>query len=197
MSTAGKPNTIDLRGYDTSGQHVYVLSLSIAEFPKATHLWDDPVHIRSHRIARLVGTLRDDRGDMEQQYERHYDPDGRYLGGTIEYADGRTLHANTGGLEPSTILHGRFVFTVHYLHNTSQPKAPEWYAFTLVVFDQDQRVYPVELFDFPKDQQPPAIEGAGANNVEAYRAVRNKLVAMIPGDLPEAGPSEPAAGGGV
>ena len=67
------------------------------------------------------------------------------LGGTITYADGCTLHANTNGLEPSTIPHGQFVFTVHDLHNTSQPKAPEWYAFTLVVFDQAQRVYPFEL----------------------------------------------------
>ena len=135
--------------------------------------------MRSHRIARLLGTLRDDRGEMEQEYERHYDPDGRYLGGTIKYADGRTLHANTGGPEPSTIPHGRFVFTVHYLHNPSQPKAPEWYAFRLVVFDRVQRVYPVELFDFPKDKQPPAIEGTGSNNVEAYRAVRAKLLSMV------------------
>jgi hypothetical protein len=54
---------------------VYSLSLSIAEFPKAKHLWDDAEHMRSHRIARLLGTLRDDRGEMEQEYERHYGPD--------------------------------------------------------------------------------------------------------------------------
>jgi hypothetical protein len=187
MSTSEKPNTLDLSGFDAAGQPVYSLSLSIAEFPKAKHLWEDAEYMRAHRIARLLGTLRDDRGEMEQEYERHYDPDGRYLGGTIKYADGRALHANTGGLEPSTILHGRFVFTVHYLHNTSQPKAPEWYAFMLVVFDQAQRVYPVELFNFPKDQQPPAIEGTGSNNVEAYREVRSKLLGMVPGELPGAG----------
>lgn len=197
MSTTGKPNTIDLRGFDATGQPVYSLSLSVAEFPRAKHLWDDAENMRSHRVARLMGTLRDERGEMEQEYERHYDPSGQYLGGTIKYADGRTLHANTNGLEPSTIPHGRFVFTVHYLHNTSQPKAPEWYAFTLVVFDQGQRVYPVELFDFPKDQQPPAVEGAGATNVEAYREVRAKLLGMVPGELPEAEPGAPADGGGM
>jgi hypothetical protein len=195
MSTSGEPNTIDLRGFDAAGQPVYSLSLSIAEFPKAKYLWEDAEHMRLHRIARLLGTLRDDRGEMEQEYERHYDPDGRYLGGTVKYADGRTLHANTGGLEPSTILHGRFVFTVHYLHNTSQPKAPEWYAFTLVVFDQARRVYPVELFDFPKDQRPPAIEGTGSNNVEAYRQVRSRLLALVPGELPEAEPGAADRGG--
>ncbi len=197
MSTKGKPNTIDLRGFDAAGGHVYSLSLPIAEFPKATHLWEDAEHMRSHRIVRLLGTLSDGRGEMEQEYERHYDPNGRYLGGTIKYADGRTLHANTGGLEPSTILHGRFVFTVHYLHNTSQPKAPEWYAFTLVVFDQTQRVYPVELFDFPKDRQPPAVEGTGSNNVEAYCEVRSKLLALVPGELPQAEPDAAAGGGGM
>ena len=57
---------------------------------------------------------------LEQEYERHYDPSGRYLGGTIRYADGRTIHANTGGLEPSTIPHGRFVFT-----GTSRPPAED------------------------------------------------------------------------
>lgn len=196
MSTAGKPNTIDLRGFDAAGQSVYSLSLSVAEIPKAKHLWDDAEHMRSHCVARLLGTLRDDRGEMEQEYERHYDSSGRYLGGTIKYADGRTLYANTNGLEPSTIPHGQFVFTVHYLHNTSQPKAPEWYAFTLVAFDQAQRVYPVELFDFPKDQQPPAIEGTGASNIEAYREVRAKLLAIASGQLPEAEPGA-ADGGGI
>ena len=190
MSTSEKPNSIDLHGFDAAGQPVYSLSLSISDFPKAKHLWEDAEHMRSHHIVRLLGILRDDRGDMEQEYERHYDREGRYLGGTIKYADGRTLHANTGGLEPSTILHGRFVFTVHYLHNTSQPNAPEWYAFTLVVFDQSKRVYPVELFEYPKDKQPPAIEGAGSNNVEAYREVRSKLLAMVPGELAETDPRD-------
>jgi hypothetical protein len=185
MSATGKPNTIDLRGFDGTGQLAYNLSLSLAEFPKAKHLWEDAEHMRSHRIARLQGVLYDERGEMEQEYERHYDPSGRYLGGTIKHADGRTIQANTGGLEPSTIPHGRLVFTVHYLHNTSQPKAPEWFAFTLVVFDQTQRVYPVELFDFPKDQQPPAIEGTGGTNVEAYREVRSKLLKLVPGELPD------------
>jgi hypothetical protein len=185
MDGSGKPNTIDLRGFDSAGQPVYSLNLSTAEFPKAKHLWDDTEYISSHGIARLLGVLHNEQGAMEQQYERHYDPNGRYLGGTIEYADGRVLHANTDGLEPSTILHGKFVFTVHYLHNTSQPKAPTWYAFSLVVFDQNQRVYPVELFDFPKDQQPPAIEGTGATNIDAYRQVQNKLLGFVPGELPE------------
>jgi hypothetical protein len=192
MSAAGKPNTIDLRGFDTAGQPVYNLCLSVTEFPKVKHLWDDAEHMRSHRVARLLGVLYDERGDMEQEYERHYDPSGGYLRGTIKYADGRTLHANTGGLEPSTIPHGRFVFTVHYLHNTSQPKAPEWYAFTLVVFDQVQRVYPVELFDFPKDQQPPAVEGTGGTNIEAYREVRSKLLKLVPAELSE-GQAAPSA----
>jgi hypothetical protein len=141
--------------------------------------------MRSHRIARLLGMLYDDRGEMEQEYERHYDPTGKYLGGTIKYADGRTQHANTGGLEPSTIPHGRLIFTVHYLHNTSQPKAPEWYAFSLVVFDQHQRVYPAEYFQIPKDQQPPAVEGTGATHIEAYWDVRIKLLGLVAGELPE------------
>jgi hypothetical protein len=38
MSTQGKPNTIDLRGFDTAGQPVYNLCLSVAEFPKTKHL---------------------------------------------------------------------------------------------------------------------------------------------------------------
>jgi hypothetical protein len=141
--------------------------------------------MRSHRIARLLGVLYDERGQMEQEYERYYDLRGEYLGGTIKYADGRTLHANTSGLEPSTIPHGELFFTVHYLHNTSQPKAPEWYAFTLVVFDQHERVYPAECFQIPKDQQPPAIEGTGATHIEAYRAVRTKLLGLVAGELPE------------
>jgi len=186
MTATGKPNTIHLHGFDGAGEQVYNLCLLVAEFPMAKHLWDDAEHMRSHRIARLLGVLYDERGEMEQEYERHYDPSsGSYLGGTIKYADGRTLHANTGGMEPSTIPHGQFVFTVHYLHNTSQPKVPEWYAFTLVVFDQSQRVYPVELFDFPKDQQPPAVEGTGDTNIEAYREVRSKLLRLVPGELPE------------
>src|SRR5262249_13703632 len=107
MSATGKPNTIDLRGFDGTGQPVYSLCLSVAEFPKVKHLWEDAEHLRSHRIARLMGVLYDERGEMEQEYERHYDPGGCYLGGTIKYADGRMLHANTGGLEPSTIPHGQ------------------------------------------------------------------------------------------
>ena len=185
MSAQGKPNTIDLHGFDTAGQPVYSLCLSLTEFPKAKHLWDDTEYVRSHHIARLLGVLYDERGALEQEYERRYDPNGRYLGGTIKYADGRTLQTNTSGLEPSTIPHGKFVFTVHYLHNTSQPKAPTWYAFTLVVFDQQQRVYPVELFDYPKDQQPPAVQGDGATHVDAYREVRRKLLNLVPGELPE------------
>jgi hypothetical protein len=187
MSAQGKPDTIDLRGFDTAGQPVYSLCLSVTEFPKAKHLWEDAEYVRSHRIARLLGTLYDEQGALEQEYERHYDPSGRYLGGTIRYADGRTLRANTGGLEPSTVLHGKFVFTVHYLQvdDTPQPNDPPWHAFALVVFDQDQRVYPVELFDFPNDQQPPAVEGAGATHVEAYREVRRKLLSLVPGELPE------------
>jgi hypothetical protein len=68
--------------------------LSVAEFPKVKHLWEDAEHMRSHRVARLLGVLYDERGDMDQEYERHYDSRGGYLGGTIRYADGRVLHAN-------------------------------------------------------------------------------------------------------
>lgn len=185
MDTTGPPNVIELRGFDAGGQPVYSLDLSLEEFPRARHLWEDAEHMRSHRIARLSGVLRDERGQMEQEYERHYDGDGRYLGGTIKYADGRTIHARTSGLEPSTIPHGPFVFTVHYLNNTSQPKKPPWYAFTLVVYDPGGRVYPVELFAFPKDQQPPAIQGTGGTHVEAYRAVRDRLLGLVPGEVPD------------
>jgi hypothetical protein len=194
MSTQGKPNTIDLRGFDAGGRPVYSLSLSIAEFPKAKHLWEDAEHMRSHRIARWSAPCVMTVARWSRSTSGTTTRTGS-ISGARSSTPGRTLHANTGGLEPSTIPHGRFVFTVHYLHNTSQPKAPEWYAFTLVVFDQHQRVYPVELFDFPKDQQPPAIEGTGSNNVEAYREVRSKLLARVPGELPEAEPGAAADGG--
>ncbi len=131
------------------------------------------------------GVLYGERGEMEQEYERHYDPDGQYLGGVIHFADGRMLRAHTNGLEPSAIPHGQYAFTVHYVHNTPQPKAPAWFAFTLVVFDELQCVYPVELFHFPEDQEPPAIEGAGSTNIEAYREVCKKLLRLVPGELPE------------
>jgi hypothetical protein len=126
---------------------VYSERLSVTEFPKAKHLWDDA---------------------------------------EFKYADGRTLRANTGGLEPSTIPHGKFVFTVHYvqLDDTPRPDDPKWVAFALVVFDQGQRVYPVELFDFPKDQQPPSVDGTGFSHIEAYREVRRKLLGLTPGELP-------------
>jgi hypothetical protein len=51
---------------------------------------------------------------------------------------------------------------------------------------RETRVYPVELFGFPKDQQPPAIEGTGATNVEAYREFRAKLLGLVPGEPPGA-----------
>jgi hypothetical protein len=183
MDQSAKENTIELQGFDAAGLRVYSLTLSVAEFPKAKHLWDDAEYIRSHRIARLLGVLHDERGEMEQEYERHYDPNGCYLGGTIKYADGRTIQANTDGLEPSTISHGQLIFKVHYLHAASESKPPTWFAFTLVVFDPNQRVYPVELFNFPKDRQPPAITGQGATNIEAYRDLRTKLLDLVPGEL--------------
>jgi hypothetical protein len=144
---------IDLRGFDPDGQPAYSVTLSLAEFPKAKHLWEDADYIRSHRIAKLIGVLYDERGEMHQEYERNYDRDGRYLGGTIKYADDRTIHANTSGLEPTTIPHGGFVFTVHYMQNTSQPKARPWFALCMVVYDQDLRVYPADFFRY---QQRPA-----------------------------------------
>jgi hypothetical protein len=101
MSQQGTPNALVLQGFDAAGQSVYRLQLSVVEFPKAKHLWDDQEFIRSHRIARLLGDLFDEHGAMEQQYERHYDATGRYLGGTINYADGRKLTAHTSGLESS------------------------------------------------------------------------------------------------
>ncbi len=184
VSKQGKPNTIELHGFDADNNHVFELNLSIAEFPKAKHLWDDPEYIRSHRIATLFGALYDERGSMDQEYERKFDSNGQYLGGTVKFANGAKVPTKVGRLEPCTIPHGQFVFTVHYLHQTSKPKVPEWHAFTLVVYDQDQRVYPVELFDFPKDKQPPAIDGTGATNFEAYRDVRNKLLELVPGEVP-------------
>jgi hypothetical protein len=55
----------------------------------------------------------------------------------------------------------------------------------MVLYDQDQRVYPAELFAVPKDQPPPFIKGSGATHVEAYWAVRTKLLGMVPGELTE------------
>lgn len=181
-SSASQPNTIELQGFDVNGISVYHHVLSISEFPNAKYLWEDAELIRSHGITRLFGTLHDEHGQMEQEYERHYDANGNYLEGTIRYADGRTIRSNTAQLEPSTIAHGKFIFTVHYLHNTSQPKAPKWFAFTLVAYDQLRRVYPAEIFQILGDQQPPAIDGAGTTNIEAYFDVRAKLLALVPGD---------------
>jgi len=103
MSTAGKPNTIDLRRLRRRRPARVLARLSIAEFPKAKHLMDDAEHMPV--APRCPATRHPPRRprEMEQEYERHYDPSGRYLGGTIKYADGRTLHANTNGLGPSTI----------------------------------------------------------------------------------------------
>jgi hypothetical protein len=57
MSQQGTPNALVLRGFDAAGQSVYRLQLSVVEFPKAKHLWDDHEFIPSHLIARPLGDL--------------------------------------------------------------------------------------------------------------------------------------------
>ena len=185
MPANGSPNTLALQGFDARGQVVYREQLSLAQYPETKHLWDDPNFIRPLGIVRLLGDLFDERGQLEQRYEREYDGEGRYQGGTITYADGRTLTARTSGLEPSTIPHGELIFTVHYLHNTSNPQAPNWFAFTLVLFDPEDRVFPAEYLQVPKEQEPPAIDGSGATHFEAYQEVRRKLAALEAGQLPK------------
>lgn len=185
MPSKGPPNTIALQGFDARSQVVYHEQLSLAQYPDSRHLWDDPNFIRPLGIVRLIGDLYDDRGEQEQHYEREYDAEGHYQGGTITYADGRRLTSHTSDLEPSTILHGGMTFTVHYLRNTSNPQAPNWFAFTLILSDPEDRVYPAEYFQIPKEQEPPAIDGSGATHLEAYQEVRRKLTARAAGRLPK------------
>jgi hypothetical protein len=185
MPSNGSPNTVALQGLDAHGQVVYQEQLSLAQYPESSHLWDDPNFIHPLGIVRLIGDLFDVVGELEQHYEREYDAEGRYQGSTITYADGRSLTSRTLGLEPSTILHGELVFTVHYLRNTSNPQAANWFAFTLVLFDPDDRVYPAEYFQIPKEQQPPSIDGSGATHFEAYQEVRRKVAALEAGRLPK------------
>jgi hypothetical protein len=76
-------------------------------------------------------------------------------------------------------------FPVHYLRNTSNPQTANWFAFTLILSDPDNRVYPAEYFQIPKEQQPPAIDGSGATHLQAYQEVRRKVAAMKPGQMPK------------
>jgi hypothetical protein len=185
MPSNGSPNTVALQGLDAHGQLVYQQQFSLAHYPEFKHLWDDPNFIRPLGIVRLIGDLFDASGELEQHYEREYDAQGRYQGGTITYADGRKLTSRTSGLEPCTIPHSDLVFTVHYLHIRSNPQAANWFAFTLVLFDPDDRVYPAEYFQIPREQQPPSIDGSGATHFEAYQEVRRKLTALEAGPMPK------------
>ena len=185
MPSNGSPNTIAFTGFDLAGQVVCQQELSLEQFPDARPRWDDPLFVRQLGIVRVVGDLFDDVGQLEQHYDWKYDAQGRFQGGKITYADGRVHPALTCGLEPSTIVHGELKFTAHYVRNTSNPQAPNWFAFTLVLFDPRERAYPVEYFQIPKEHQPPAIDGSGATHYEAYQIVRRKLLALPVGALPK------------
>jgi hypothetical protein len=68
-------------------------------------------------------------------------------------------------------------FVVHYLHATQKqkPETPDWYAFSLVMYDADGRPHPAERFCVPQDIQPPGIGGVGATHLEAYEDLKTKL----------------------
>jgi hypothetical protein len=97
------------------------------------------------------------------------------------------LQVDDGGMQPSTITREWATFTVHYLQakQKSNPSAPDWVAFTLVVYDEGQRAYPAECFAIPADQQPLGIDGFGSTQLEAYRDLESKLGSIDIGPKPQ------------
>ena len=97
------------------------------------------------------------------------------------------LMADDTGLEPSTIKMGWATFTVHYLSvlENTDTTTPDWFAITMVVYDDKNRVYPAEIYSIPDDQQPPSIDGSGNTHLEAYNNLKDKLTNLTVGPKPE------------
>ena len=91
-----------------------------------------------------------------------------------------SLTTDTSGLEPNVVCMGAEHFTVHYLHATKKqkPETPDWYAFSLVMYDAHGRPHPAERFSVPQDIQPPGIGGTGATHLEAYEDLKTKLLQL-------------------
>jgi hypothetical protein len=94
------------------------------------------------------------------------------------------LTTDTTGLEPSVIRAEREQFSVHYLHVTEKqrPEAPDWIAFSLVMFDAHGRPHPAERFCVPEDIQPPGINGFGSTHLEAYEMLKAELLRQYSGN---------------
>lgn len=78
-----------LEAYSARGDLVEELEMSLEEYYEyQTELIDSSDYRISHGIVKIVGTLYDPSGRIEQRFENLYSQSGEYLSGKTEHCDG-------------------------------------------------------------------------------------------------------------